>query len=70
MKLTLSSREKEVLDLIINEYTTLEIANILFVSSETVKTHRQNLLNKLNARNAAGLVRRAYDYGLVTSVLK
>lgn len=59
MKNNLSPREKEVLNLIISEYTTNEIARKLFVSSETVKSHRKNLLTKLKARNVAGLVVRA-----------
>jgi len=53
----ISRREKEVLTLIIKEHTTQEIANKLFISLKTVESHRSNLLNKLNARNTAGLVR-------------
>ena len=61
----LSKREKEVLKLIIKEYTTPEIANELFISEGTVITHRRHLLTKMNAKNAAGLVRIAMDWGLV-----
>ena len=53
----ISRREKEVLTLIIKEHTTQEIADKLFISLKTVESHRSNLLNKLNARNTAGLVR-------------
>ena len=53
----ISRREKEVLTLIIKEHTTQEIAKKLFISLKTVESHRSNLLNKLNARNTAGLVR-------------
>ena len=67
MQIELSPRESEILELIILEYTTAEIAEKLFVSHETVKSHRQNLLHKLKARNAAGLVRRAFEYGIVSS---
>lgn len=56
-----SKREKEVLALIIDEHTTQEIANKLFISLKTVESHRSSLLNKLNARNTAGLVRIAIE---------
>jgi DNA-binding NarL/FixJ family response regulator len=61
----LTSREKEILALIIKEYTTDEIANELFVSNKTVESHRSNLMQKLNAKNSAGLVRAAFEKGLV-----
>jgi len=61
----LSRREKEVLQLIVEEHTTQEIADKLFISIKTVETHRKNLLVKLNARNTAGLVRIAMEKGLV-----
>lgn len=60
----LSRREKEVLELIIQEYTTNEIGARLFISPGTVETHRKHLLAKLNARNTAGLVRISMEYGL------
>ncbi|MBK8503648.1 MAG: helix-turn-helix transcriptional regulator [Saprospiraceae bacterium] len=65
MKLSLSTRESEVLSLIVGEYTTNEIADELCVNCETVRTHRKNLLVKLGARNVAGLVRRAFEYNLL-----
>ena len=61
----ISRREKEVLQLIIEEYTTQEIANELFISLKTVESHRSNLLAKLNARNTAGLVRTALEHKLL-----
>ncbi|HMQ07884.1 MAG TPA: response regulator transcription factor [Saprospiraceae bacterium] len=57
----ISRREKEILKLIIEEYTTPEIAEKLFISLKTVETHRSSLLAKLNARNSAGLVRIAIE---------
>jgi DNA-binding NarL/FixJ family response regulator len=62
---SLSRREKEVLALIVQEFTTQEIADKLFISFGTVETHRRNLLIKLGARNTAGLVRLALEYNLV-----
>lgn len=61
----LSRREKEVLQLIIDEHTTQEIADRLFISFGTVETHRRNILSKLGARNTAGLVRIAMEYKLL-----
>jgi DNA-binding NarL/FixJ family response regulator len=62
---TLTRREKEVLTLIIEEKTTQEIANILFISTNTVETHRMNLIQKMGVKNVAGLVRVAIERGLV-----
>lgn len=66
----ISRREKEVLALIIEEHTTQEIANKLFISLKTVESHRSNLLAKLNARNTAGLVRIAMENKLLEKVEK
>lgn len=62
---SLSRREKEILELIMEEYTTQEISKKLFISFGTVETHRRNMLIKLGARNTAGLVRIAMEYELV-----
>jgi DNA-binding NarL/FixJ family response regulator len=61
----LTSREKEVLQLICEECTTQEIADKLYISSRTVEGHRNNLLSKLGCRNTAGLVVYAVQSGLV-----
>jgi len=60
----LTRREQDIIKLIVNEHTTAEIARMLFISEKTVETHRHNLLQKLNARNTAGLVRIALERGL------
>ena len=62
----LSSREIEILQLILQEMTTPEMAAKLFLSHETIRTHRKNLLHKLNARNVAGIVRKAFETGLIS----
>ena len=61
----ISVREKEILNLIAYEYTTHEIASKLFISIDTVKTHRKHLFSKMDVKNIAGLVRRAYEYGIM-----
>ncbi len=61
----ISPREIEVLKLIAQEYSNPEIARKLFISIRTVDTHRRNLLEKLGAKNTAGLVKFAIRKGLV-----
>lgn len=57
----LTRREKDVLNLIVREYTNYEIAEKLFISVRTVDAHRRNLLEKTGARNTAGLVKFAIE---------
>jgi two-component system nitrate/nitrite response regulator NarL len=64
-QLKISRREKEVLKLICEEFTTPEIADKLCISLNTVESHRSNLLAKLNVRNLAGLVRVAINDRLI-----
>ena len=52
----LTSREKEILVLLCNELTNIEIGERLFISPRTVEGHRNNLLAKTGCRNTAGLV--------------
>jgi len=61
----ISPREKEILQLIAEEHTSGEIARLLFISEKTVEKHRASLMEKLNVRNLAGLVRFAVKYRLV-----
>jgi len=60
----LTEREIEVLQLIAREFSNGEIAEKLFISIRTVDTHRRNLLEKLQAKNTAGLVKYAIEKGL------
>lgn len=59
IKIVLTRREKEVLELIADGMTNNEIAQKLFVSVTTVDTHRKNLLSKFEARNIASLIKMA-----------
>lgn len=65
-KILITPREYEVLQLIAYEHSTKQIAAKLFVSYETISTHRQNLMRKLDVKNTAGLVRAAFEQGLLT----
>ena len=61
----LSRREFEILKLISQEQTTIEIAKELNISQHTIDTHRRNLLNKLNVRNTAGLIKYALSNNII-----
>ena len=61
----LSSREKEVLQLIADGMTNPQIAAKLFLSLHTVDSHRKNLLTKFTVNNTASLIKLAAKYNLV-----
>ncbi|OUR98131.1 hypothetical protein A9Q86_13810 [Flavobacteriales bacterium 33_180_T64] len=63
---SLSQREKEVLLLICQEHTTIEIGEILFLSPKTIEGYRKVLMDKTEAKNMAGLVMFAVRHGLYT----
>jgi DNA-binding NarL/FixJ family response regulator len=65
-KKLLSKREISVLELICEQYTTLEIADKLFISPRTVEGHRNNLLLKTQSKNVAGLV----IYGIQKKIIE
>lgn len=61
----LTKREIEVLKLIIAGKKSIDIGNELFISINTVDTHRKNIMSKCNTRNVAELVKLALDKKLV-----
>lgn len=63
--LAISPRELEVLALLIDGKKTAEISDILFISKETVNTHRKNLLKKTNSTNTASLASMAIKKGWI-----
>jgi len=62
---SLTSREREVLQLIANGHTTQEVAEQLNISPHTATRHRANLMQKLDAHNQVELVRIAASRGLI-----
>ncbi len=62
---SLTERETEVLKLIAQEYSTKEIAGQLFISVNTIETHRKNLIKKLRVKNVVGLAIYAHKNQLV-----
>ncbi len=61
----ITRREKEVLELIADGMTNNEIAQILFISSTTVDTHRKNLLAKFESKNIASLIKSAMQLKII-----
>jgi DNA-binding NarL/FixJ family response regulator len=61
----LSAREAEVLRLIATGLSNTEIAEALFLSNATVKTHVNRIFSKTGARDRAQAVRYAYEHGMI-----
>lgn len=61
----LSQREKEIVISICEGFTTMEISQKLFISKNTVETHRKNIFFKLNISTTAQLVTLAMKFGLI-----
>jgi DNA-binding NarL/FixJ family response regulator len=61
----LTSRQREILQLIAEGHSTKEIAALLHLSVKTVETHRMQLMARLDIHDVAGLVRYAIRIGLV-----
>lgn len=61
----LTSREREVLQLVAEGHTNTDIAQLIRVSVKTVEKHRSNLMAKLGVHDLAGLIRVAFRHGLV-----
>lgn len=63
---SLSARELEVITLIAEGHTNVQIADKLFLSSHTITTHRKNIMQKLGVNNTAAIVMYAVKSGLVS----
>lgn len=64
-KINVTSREKQILWLIAQEYSTADISAMLQISSRTVETHRKNINRKTNVKTLAGLTKYAIKLGLL-----
>ena len=62
----ISSRELQVLEMISFGHSAKEIAEELYISTHTVDSHWKNLKIKLDARNAAQLIRKGFQMGYLT----
>jgi DNA-binding NarL/FixJ family response regulator len=61
----LTNREREILQLIAEGFTSKQIGEMLYISDKTVENHRANIMGKLDIHDTAGLVRYAVKIGLV-----
>jgi len=62
----LSSREREILQLVVEGKTSAQIAEILYLSPKTVETYRSRLMQKLHIHDVPGLVKFAIQHGLTS----
>lgn len=61
----LTKREIEIIQLIEQEKSNKQIADELFISERTVETHRKNILRKTGTNSVLGLVKFAYEKGII-----
>ena len=64
IKYKLTLREREVLQLLLDESSNRQIGKALDISIRTVETHRKNIMLKLNVKNNIGLIKKALSYQL------
>jgi len=61
----LSSREKEIIKCLADGNNTKAISAALFISEHTVKTHRRNIMHKLDVKTSAELIKLAFERGII-----
>ncbi|NQZ77051.1 MAG: response regulator transcription factor [Ekhidna sp.] len=64
-KKELTIREREIIQAVSLGLNSTEISDKLFISEFTVKTHRKNIMQKMEVKNMAHLVRRSFELGLI-----
>ena len=64
-EIPLTTRELEIIKLIIAEFSNREIADKLFISVRTVETHRKNIMQKLHTKSLIALVHYAFQNGII-----
>ena len=62
----LTDREKEILKLIAEGFTSYEIGEKLFLSHYTIENHRKNMIQKMGLKNTTVLVKYAIENGIIT----
>jgi len=62
---TLTTREREILQLVAEGNSNKKIAEALFISPKTVETHRAHIMDKLNIHDSAGLIKYAIRKGMI-----
>ena len=64
-KVTLTRREKEIIQKIADELSNQEIADKLFISLRTVETHRRNIMQKLKVKSVVSLIKYAAQNNII-----
>lgn len=64
-KQTITDREKDILRLIAKGHTSPQIAEMLSLSTETIKWYRKRLLSKLDAENTAAMIKTVIENKLI-----
>jgi DNA-binding NarL/FixJ family response regulator len=62
----LSTREREILQLVVEGRSSIEIAQTLFISPKTVETYRSRLMQKLGINDLPGLIKFAIQHGITS----
>jgi DNA-binding NarL/FixJ family response regulator len=62
----LSTREREILQLVVEGKASIEIAQTLFISPKTVETYRSRLMQKLGINDLPGLIKFAIQHGITS----
>lgn len=62
----MSEREKEIIRLMWNDYTSKEISDLLKVSLRTIETHRNNIYDKLNVKTLGGIFKYGLENGIIS----
>ncbi len=62
---TLTNREREVFQMIVEGYSTKKIAELLYLSPSTIKSHRSNIMEKLKMDNISKLIQYAIRLGII-----
>jgi len=65
VKINITSRESQVLELLSFGNSSIEIADQLHLSRETIRSHRKRLRSKLDVQNSAELIRLGFELGLL-----
>jgi DNA-binding NarL/FixJ family response regulator len=68
LAIKLTPKESQVLQLIVEGYSTRDIANIQGVSIKTISTHRENIMEKLDIHSIAGLTKYAIREGMTSAI--
>lgn len=62
----ITKREREIVSLLMEGYSSKQIAQMLFISQDTVSNHRKNILKKTGAKNTAQVVALALSTEMLT----